>query len=252
MARKIKKIGGQEQEGGANWLTTFNDLMTLLMVFFVLIFTMSSLDLDKSKGFQDSLQSALGVLLEGDKVGVAVVDTTRDFDMETVYSDDEFYGGADAAESMPTSEENHAERILRELSAEAGVQTAADSKFIKIRLENNILFLSGSAALQPAGFPVLQKIAEAVTALPNPVRVEGHTDDRPIHSEKYPSNWELSIARAVNVVRFLAEKANVAPRRLSAAGYGDSFPLVPNDTSEHRNQNRRVEILLIKNEDPME
>jgi chemotaxis protein MotB len=91
----------------------------------------------------------------------------------------------------------------------------------------------------------LDKIAQALTNVPFSLRVEGHTDNVPIQTKRFPSNWELSIARAVNVVKYFAQVSNIDPQRLSAVGYGESRPVVENDTPSNRAKNRRVEILLL-------
>jgi chemotaxis protein MotB len=116
----------------------------------------------------------------------------------------------------------------------------------RLSFDDGILFEFGGAELNPAGFFFLNRIADVIQKLPYPVRVEGHTDNMPIHTRRFPSNWELSTVRAVNVVKYFVEAGNVDPRRLSAVGYGDSKPLVSNDSPEHRAKNRRVEIVLLK------
>jgi len=117
---------------------------------------------------------------------------------------------------------------------------------VTINLEGSVAFEPGIADINPRVFPALKGIGKLINKIPNAVRVEGHSDNIPISTPKFPSNWELSIARAVNVTKYLIEHANVSPLRLSAAGYGDSKPLIPNDTAKHRAKNRRVEIVLLR------
>jgi chemotaxis protein MotB len=112
-------------------------------------------------------------------------------------------------------------------------------------LSGSFLFQSGRAELQPDALPLLDAVANQLRTGSNPVRVEGHTDTIPPDSERYPTNWELSTARAVSVTRYLAESGHLPAGRLSAEGFGEFHPLVDNDTREHRSLNRRVEIHIL-------
>jgi len=230
--KKKKKIN--EGDKGAGWLTTFNDLITLLMVFFVLLFTMSTLDVNKLKEFQDSLQSGLGVLNEGEKVAVRVVEPLHPSNVEGVATQEEI------EEEMPDKIKD----LVESFDSEPEIAAIYTKKGVLITLSNTILFQFGMADINPESFPVLDKIAAIISKMSESVRVEGHTDNIPIHTEKFPSNWELSIKRAVNVVKCFVEVGKIPSQRLSAVGYGESKPLFPNDTREHRAGNRRVEILL--------
>lgn len=202
------------------WLTTFNDMVTLLMVFFVLLFAMSTVDVKKLHTASHSLRSGLGVLQSGEETTVDIADKI---------------------------EKERIEESVRKLEAEPGVASFETKMGIVLTLDDRILFKSGKADIQPEGLAVLDKVIDDVIVnIDGPVRVEGHTDSVPIrYNTKYPSNWELSIARAVNVVKYFVETEKVAPEKLSAVGYGESKPLVPNDTPENRAKNRRVEIVLV-------
>jgi chemotaxis protein MotB len=116
---------------------------------------------------------------------------------------------------------------------------------VVIRLADHLLFPSASAQLQPAAIPLLSVVAEVIRTLPNQVRVEGHTDDVPVATDRYPTNWELSSARATSVLRYLVEQARIAPERLVAAGYAEFQPVAPNRTPEGRALNRRADIVLV-------
>ena len=132
------------------------------------------------------------------------------------------------------------------LDLEEGIKAEMIPKGARIQLENRVLFDLGMADINPEGLPVLDKVGNAVLTVSNRVRVEGHTDDIPIHTYEYPSNWELSTARAVNVVKYLINRHGINPSRLSAVGYGESKPIASNDSRENRAKNRRVELVLIK------
>lgn len=238
-----KSIRRSEASGGnsAGWLTTFNDLVTLLMVFFVLLFTMSTIDTRKMKDFQYALQSGLGVLREGSQVSVSVKETQPISDMAHSLTQAE-------EETEPEEEvikQPEIERALSEFFADLGIQVTYSNQGARITLEDCLLFDFGKADINATGFPFLNEIAALIHKVPYPVRIEGHTDNVPIHTKRFASNWELSIARAVNVVKYLVDVGRVNPKRLSAVGYGDSRPVTLNTTPVDRAKNRRVEILLV-------
>ena len=134
------------------------------------------------------------------------------------------------------------------------MQSLIDAKLVTVRRENmwleieinaDILFPSGAGEFAPAAEPVLDKLAEVLKPFPNPIRVEGHTDDRPIRTAAFPSNWEFSAARAASVVHQFTRQG-IDPLRLEIVGFGEFHPRQPNDTSEGRNANRRVVVLVLE------
>jgi chemotaxis protein MotB len=149
------------------------------------------------------------------------------------------------ARSQATQDE-----LVEELEDEISrgqIQVARLRGELRVDLVDEILFDSGAAEVKPAGQEILRRIAEVLKKTDKQVRVQGHTDDVPIRgqlAERYPTNWELSAARAVNVVRFLHEQADLNPAQLSAAGFSEFQPRAGNDTEEGRQKNRRIEILL--------
>ena len=135
---------------------------------------------------------------------------------------------------------------LATLDLESGVSADVTKTGALISLSDTLIFDSGEATINESAYPVLDRISGVLNEICLPMSVEGHTDNVPIHTAQFPSNWELSVARAVNVAKYFVEKGNIPPELVSAAGYGEMHPLVPNDTPEHRAMNRRVEIVLIK------
>jgi chemotaxis protein MotB len=239
--RRQRHNSGGEGAKSAGWLTTFNDLVTLLMVFFVLLFTMSSIDAKKMQEFQFALQSGLGVLEAGKMVDVTIKTPQPVEDMSHIHTQ---------PEGVKRSKKNRltgllSKALVKSLEADFGIQVTQIQQGIRLSFEDQILFDFGKAAINPAGNALLNQIAKAIQHVPDAVRVEGHTDNVPIQTRRFPSNWELSVARAVNVVKYFVEVGNIDPRRLSAVGYGESRPLVANDTSANRKKNRRVEILIL-------
>lgn len=207
------------------WLTTFNDMITLLMVFFVLLFSMGTMDIRRFKNFQHQLQSAMGVMYEGHHAPGGIIHDRQGYVEETRHP------------SEPPTED------FKALADQQGLEAEYSPRGIQLTLNDSLLFESASARVTPKGLDLLAVISRVVKPMKRPIRVEGHTDNRPIATSRYPSNWELSTARAVNVVQFFV-KQGIPARRLSAAGYGSSKPRVSNDSDAHRSRNRRVEIIL--------
>jgi chemotaxis protein MotB len=239
--RQRQKSGGEKGSGNADWLTTFNDLVTLLMVFFVLLFTMSSIDAKQMQDFQYALQSGLGVLREGQRVNISIKESQPVEDMSHIKTQPE--GSKVSASKRLTG--LLTDKLIKSLTADFEIEVTRTQQGIRLSFEDQVLFDFGKADINPAGYRLLDQVAKAIKKVRDPLRVEGHTDNIPIQTARFPSNWELSVARAVNVVKYFAEVCHIDPHRLSAVGYGESRPVVANDTPAHRMKNRRVEILLI-------
>jgi len=237
---KNTRISQENASDSPGWLTTFNDLVTLLMVFFVLLFTMGSVDTKMLKDFQYALQSGLGILGQGSQVSIAVKDASQEPDKASVLIQAE-------GEGEPVDEQNvdsPMDEALNDLAEEPGINVRYSNQVAHITFEDFLLFDFGKADINPGGLAFLDRMAALIQKIPHPVRVEGHTDNVPIHTARFPSNWELSIARAVNVVKYFAGTGKINPQRLSAVGYGATRPLVANDSPANRTRNRRVEIVL--------
>lgn len=229
--RHMDKRLSPNSTNGNGWLTTFNDMITLLMVFFVLLFTMGSLDVKRFKHFQNALQSAMGVLHEGRHAPVGTI------------SDHSSMTQDQTQQSVPGRPSKDNER-MNALSQVQGLEAEITPRGIQLTLNDRLLFDSGEARLKNNGKVLLGRVAKIIGPFRRNIRVEGHTDNIPIATSRYPSNWELSIARAIVVVNHLIESGKIAPNRFSAAGYGDSKPRTVNDTDAGRAKNRRVEIIL--------
>jgi chemotaxis protein MotB len=241
LRRLHHNLANQERKS-AGWLTTFNDLVTLLMVFFVLLFTMSTIDTRKMQDFQYALQSGLGIMETGNKVAISVKKTQPVDDMSHIMTQAE---GERNRRGSGQVDAKLADSIGQLVKADLGIQVTHTHQGTRLSFADQVLFDFGRAAISPTGFIFLDKIADVLKKVPYAVRVEGHTDNVPIQTRRFPSNWELSVARAVNVVKYFAEVSNIDPKRLSAVGYGESRPVAPNDSPSDRAKNRRVEILLL-------
>jgi chemotaxis protein MotB len=124
------------------------------------------------------------------------------------------------------------------------IKVRRSTLWVEVEINNSVLFATGSADLEPQARPVLEQLAQILAPFPNPIRVEGFTDDRPISTAVFPSNWELSAARAAGVVRMLAS-LGIVPQRMAVAGYGEHRPVADNDTPEGRHKNRRVVLIIL-------
>lgn len=227
----------QETVDSSGWLLTFNDLVTLLLVFFVLLFALSNINTQKSEKLVGSLQSALGVLLEGKKTAIQVIEPLQPKESPAPENSE-----ADSPASAGLPEQT--QHAIDDLTAQPDITVIQTSQGVSLTLSDSILFQSGVAELRPEGYPVLNKIVPVLQNNRFTVRVEGHTDNVVIRSARFPSNWDLSIARAVHVVKYFIDVGQIAPQRFSAVGYGDSKPIRPNDSPIDREKNRRVEIIL--------
>ena len=230
-----------EDQNGSRWLTTFNDMVTLLMVFFVLLFSLSNIDARKMADFQNALQSGLGILRPGQRSNITIKDAQPIKDMSHIETQAEGRSG-----TQQRNMEQTIETVLDSLDADIGLQVIYSEEGAHLSFEDGVLFDFGRADLSHKGYAVLDKIADVIRRMTYPIRVEGHTDNVPIRTKRFPSNWELSTIRAVNVLKYLVDEGKIDPRRLSAVGYGESKPIAANDSPRHRAKNRRVEIVLLK------
>jgi chemotaxis protein MotB len=232
MARKKKE---ECPKGAPAWMTTFSDMTTLLLTFFILLLSMASLDQRKIKQAIGSLQGALGVLAEGRRTEMS---------QEEIISRIEFVTQTESSsKQIMQGMRNYMEQA--NLSSEVSV--VETEKGFSVRIMDSVLFESGSATLLDSAKPLLDKLLGVIRESPYHVMVEGHTDDIPINTDEFQSNWELSTARATSVVKYFINKG-AKPEKLSAAGYSQYHPLVPNITPENRAKNRRVEINFISPE----
>ncbi|MEC9488813.1 MAG: OmpA family protein [Halanaerobium sp.] len=220
------------------WMTTYGDMMTLLLCFFVLLYSFSVLDMERFKYVITAIKARLGVM-EGGKTLTEGQAVEQGFDnnqlTDLALSRMEF---ARLREAIT--------QYLEEKDLRDSVMVETSQRGLEIHFTSRVLFDLGKAELKPAAREVMEKIAGFLHQIDNQILVEGHTDDLPINNEEYPSNWELSTTRATTVVRFLIEQEGIAPFRMSAAGYSKYRPLVPNNSSQNRAKNRRVDVIILR------
>lgn len=227
-------------QGGASWLTTYADMVTLVLCFFVLLFSVSIVEMDKFKAAMSSLQGALGIL-EGSTTPPAPPPSNGIFEP----GDSQAQLLAQEMQMMRAMAAEF-EQELAGMGLTEKVTVELEERGIVFRLADTVLFDIGKDELRPEAREVLLKVGELLSDLDNPIRVEGHTDNWPISTPRFPSNWELSTGRATSVVRFLIEEAGMNPKQLQAAGYGEYHPIADNDTPEGRQSNRRVDVIILR------
>ncbi|WP_409523302.1 OmpA/MotB family protein [Nitrincola sp. MINF-07-Sa-05] len=262
MSRKQQLMDDSDSPG---WLTTYADLMTLLLVFFVLLFSMSSVE---REAFSQTMK-AFNVALSRDGSATSLIPLEYDAGAQTEIpqlAQPLMPQAGQAPSSQPDARDDHIstsldidwEPITAELESALNLMQVGDLVEIgapldgklTLRVNGAVLFQSGSATFNRAMTPMLDAILE--TLLNNTqykLEIQGHTDNIPINTAQFPSNWELSAVRATTVLRYMIE-GGIPPRRLTATGYGESLPLVRNDTEVNRSINRRIEFVLEKIPEP--
>ncbi|NLY11489.1 MAG: OmpA family protein [Firmicutes bacterium] len=232
MRRRRRNQNEGSSVGSPLWMTTFSDMMTLLLCFFVLLFSFSSIDVARFQAVMSFFTGNLGVL-----------DGGRTFKPEeSLYSSNGFEMSMEEFELLY----HRLSDYVQEENLQQSVHLELDERGMTIRFADNVFFDIGKAELKPEAKRVLDNISPWLKELENPIRIEGHTDNWPINTPQFPSNWELSTHRATNVIRYLVEEQGFNPEILSAAGYGEYRPLVSNDTAENRSKNRRVDIVILR------
>jgi chemotaxis protein MotB len=231
------------------WLVSYADFITLMFAFFVVMYATSKADVKKQAQMADSIDSAfktLGLFQQNPtKNGAAGPAHNQEGPVNpvSVVAGDELM----APPAVRVDLEKLQERLSGMLSdqiADRVVAMRIGRDGLVISLREAGFYDSGSAVVHPGSLPILNKIAVSLAGSPYDIRIEGHTDNIPIHTEQFDSNWELSASRATRLTRiFVAD--NFAPYRLSAAGYAEFHPVAPNDSAEGRGQNRRVDIIVL-------
>jgi chemotaxis protein MotB len=212
------------------WVMTYADMMSLLLTFFILIVSFSSLQQSKFQRAAQSLQEAFGIM--------DYPESAIEF-QNPVYPD--FTN--DTAEAEIYYEMEEIESVILENGLDQEVQVELQENGVLFRIQAPFLFSSGQADLRDEPQQILEELSVLFRKFPYQVRIEGHTDSLPINSIRFPSNWELSAARAVTVARYF-QGLNLPPEQIAATGYGEYHPIADNSTAQGREKNRRVEIIL--------
>jgi chemotaxis protein MotB len=232
-----RKKNTDEHENLERWLITYSDLITLLLAFFIMMYTFSKQDAQKYQEVSEQLKaifSGRSVLSGGSGSSTTpglsnVVGTT-----------------ALSAEEIARELENEVRAMAASTDPKQKISVFRDERGIVIRIMDKAFFDEGKAELKETAKRALEKIVPIMVNSSRPIRIEGHTDDVPIRTSEFRSNWELSVRRATEVVRYLIETHNFPPQKISASGYAEYQPVAPNNTPENRASNRRIEIILVQ------
>ena len=218
----------RKSSGGMAWMVTYSDLVTLLLVFFILLISMSTIDEIKFTQAAGSLRGAFGVFEQvgDDHIQESQLETLSTIQHETV--------------------QRVYERIrlqMQRIEITEDIDLVEDRGAVILRVNESLLFDSGETSLHPEAHSVLEEVAELVRPWPLDLRIEGHTDDVPVATEGV-TNWDISAERALSVLKHKADNELLPLDRLSAVGYGEQHPVAPNDSPENRAKNRRVDFVL--------
>lgn len=231
-----RKREEEHKAGAPEWMSTYGDMVTLLLCFFVLLFSFATLDIQKFKAISQSMSGSLGVLDSG--VTLSMEPLVNSFPSDS-----------------PTEEVEEFKKLyeqmneyIKENNLESSITLRLDERGLLVRFMDDVLFDSGKADLTPKAREIINKVAEIIRQNDKNIRVEGHTDNVPINTFRFPSNWELSTTRAVNVVKYLIEEEGIEAKRMSASGYSDQHPVDDNSTSGGRQKNRRVDMVILREE----
>lgn len=236
----------EPDEGLPAYLITLSDMMTLLFTFFVALLALATLVPEQRAALTASIRQSFPAVGGAAVVGETGAPGTGAGAADGAQAARAGRSGQAAGAALQAGDSAVAYRAVQErLQRAGGVEVVPQRTGVLIRVNSALLFPSGSDRLHPEGEQLVAAIAAALADLPGEIRVEGHTDDVPIQTERFPSNWELSAARAARVVRAFTESYGIDPRRVVLAAYAEQRPLVPNDSPEHRQRNRRVEVYLI-------
>ena len=258
-----KKRPEEPKKGSPEWMTTFSDLMNLLLCFFVLLFSMSSVDVEKFELVVASLQSSFSIMPSGGASigdGMMVSSGVSQLPMLDVYynemantqTEEEEEGEKNLKEeyqenALAESEEmaEHIEKLAEQYGIQDQVEVDFNAEYVLLNLNGTLLFDSGKAELKLEAHPLVEKIGKILQSYnKNMIEIEGHTDNVPMSSGRYEDNNVLSMYRALTVADYLREITTITPSHIKSSGRGEYVPIADNSTPEGRARNRRVEIKI--------
>lgn len=234
-----KKKHNEEHENAERWLLTYADLITLLLAFFIMMYTFSKQDVQKYQEVSTHLKvifaGGTGIAQKGSVSGTVPLNP-----MSIIK--------AASGDEIKKRIEQEIKTVANTNGLKDTISIFSDERGIVIRIMDKAFFDEGKAELKDSAKNTLDKIIPVIKQINNHIRVEGHTDNVPIKTNEFKSNWELSVRRGTEVVRHLIERGGVPPQRISAAGYAEYRPVVDNNTMTNRALNRRIEIIVAKNQ----
>lgn len=231
MARKRK--GEEKHANHERWLVSYADFITVLMIFFIVMYSMSKVDTVKYQQVAASLNAALG-----GGSGQNIIGTTQPNITEGKVTP--------IPEAVQMEEaKQQTDEYIKEAGLSGKVGTNIEERGLVISLQDTLIFGSGSATIEPNQRAILNKLGNILKDMPNYIRVEGHTDNVPIKNSTFSSNWQLASVRASNIVEVLINDSKLSPSKMSAGGYGENRPVADNATAEGKSKNRRVDIVIL-------
>lgn len=255
-SRRRKRHGDEEPENHERWVISYADFITLLFAFFVVMYSISSVNEGKYRVLSDALVTSFSKPVGG----VSVIDLHNDASNQLIKTpfDNQTTASENKTEEELSEQEKQLEEKLRldDISGkmereffdeitQKNISVKSNGDRIEVEIKSHLLFSSGSADLNKDARPLINTVAGILKNYENPVQVEGFTDNVPISTDKFPSNWALSSARAVSVVQVLIE-SGMSPSRLAAIGYGEFQPVADNNNEEGKKKNRRVVLIISK------
>ncbi|WP_027183613.1 OmpA/MotB family protein [Desulfovibrio inopinatus] len=228
-----EKAGPPPAEGLPLWMATYSDMVTLLLTFFVLLLTFANMDAEKFKASMGSIQKALGIQTK-DVMALEVPYSSVKYERKDIELTKKERKILDLMLGVKAL-------IEEELENDQSTTVSHDPDGVMQRVDGEAMFAPGSATLKPQSKRLLDVVAKVMKKTNVNLIISGHTDDRPLKSAKFPSNWELSAARAAAALRYLTEVQHIDPGRMKAVGYAGTRPLVPNDSEQNRERNNRVD-----------
>ncbi len=233
------------EEGAPAWLATMGDLMSLLLVFFVLMLSFANTDRQLFLEAMGSIKHALGMI--EDSPGHFKIRSSSLIEWSekksTPFLDIMDMDQSKEAPSMDQKIMQQVQQSIAENNLARIVEAESSERGVIVRVKGGALFKPGSDELLPVSFVFLDEVIRITEEFPYELSIEGHTDDVPIRSSRFPTNWHLAAARSIAVLRYMIDAGEIEPSRIGASGYGSTRPLVPNDSPENRKINRRVEFV---------
>lgn len=256
---KLNRKRKKDEGGAPGWMVTYSDLMTLILVFFILLFSMSQIDVEKFRAVAESYRQRVIfdfypsiVPMENPSEKAKEIQEERNLDeFSTPSQNDTVRNEQTGDQSVDSLNQliSEVNQFLTEENLHDVITAVRTDRGVVLTLQEKVLFETGKADIIDAGKPFLNKVSKLLVNIPNHVRVEGHTDSRPISTYRYPSNWELSGARASSVIRYIIGAEGLDPTRFQAVGYADTRPVAENNSPENWQKNRRVEIVILEPEE---
>lgn len=241
-----RKRSHEEHENHERWLVSYADFITLLFAFFVVLYATSAADVEKQEEFEKSIQKSFAPMF-GFMTGSQYDESVDPRNNSLIKPPFEtFPPVGSGSREVQDYVERKLDKEMSEKDREATIGGVRhDALGVRIQMAANRLFSRGSAELTGESAAALAKIGKLLKESGRKIIIEGHTDNEPIQSERYPSNWELSASRATKIVRYLMERHKIPGARLTAVAYADQKPVSTNETEEGRGRNRRIEILIV-------